>query len=293
MDELSSTLPVQLSLLVSEGLTQQESGRIADATPPVERLSFDRFSERTFPEGPHIDDGVLRYGGPFLPVFLNDPSIRRAMKRADELHIERHGHPAIPVPVSDSYGRLSAIGDGRFSALDFHPSLGPSDHEGSSSNADGLERGLISSSVFPSARESGLGSPLPAKFGVPGQETASVLQISKRPKLRPKDIAHRKSLAPVSGDQALMSFMGMNVGSPFPASSGEQQESRAVIPNTQAMCTMPRQGIFQARMFGQLLMNLCMENRGLACVLRTQRHQSLFKGKWTTFLSCCCLGSAK
>ncbi len=43
MNELSSTLPVQLSLLASEGLTQRESERIANATPPVERLSFDRF----------------------------------------------------------------------------------------------------------------------------------------------------------------------------------------------------------------------------------------------------------
>jgi hypothetical protein len=53
MDELSSALPVQLSLRASEGLTQRESGRIADATPPEERLSFDvGFSERPFPEIP-------------------------------------------------------------------------------------------------------------------------------------------------------------------------------------------------------------------------------------------------
>jgi hypothetical protein len=79
------------------------------------------FSERAFPESSQVDEGVLRYGGPF-PVLLNDPSIRGALKRADDLHIERHGRPAIPVPVSASYSRLSVIGDGRYSALDFHPS---------------------------------------------------------------------------------------------------------------------------------------------------------------------------
>ncbi len=61
----------------------------------MERLSFDSFSGKPFPAegGTQIDEGDLRYGGPF-PVFLSDPSIRRAIKRADELYSDRHGGTA-------------------------------------------------------------------------------------------------------------------------------------------------------------------------------------------------------
>ncbi len=60
----------------------------------------------------------------------------------------------------------------RLNALDFHPSLGPSGYESSS---------------VPESRD------LPPRF-VAGQESSSVLQITKRPKLRAKDVAHRQSL---------------------------------------------------------------------------------------------------
>jgi hypothetical protein len=46
----------------------------------------------------------------------------------------------------------------------------------------------------PSPREATVpAASVPEKFA-PGRETASVLKITKRPKLRPKDVLHRRSL---------------------------------------------------------------------------------------------------
>jgi hypothetical protein len=57
-------------------------------------------------------------------------------------------------------------------------------------------------------------STLPAKFGIPGQETASVLQLSKRPRLRAKDIAHRQSLGPAAS--VPNQHVPLTTGSPVP-----------------------------------------------------------------------------
>ncbi len=85
---------------------------------------------------------------------------------------------------------------GRLSALDFHPSLGHSGHG--------------ASTVLPSPRE------LPPRF-LPGQESSSVLQLSKRPKPRAKDVAHRKSLASTIPVQ----FHDMDTSFGIPSSSGQ------------------------------------------------------------------------
>jgi hypothetical protein len=54
-------------------------------------------------------------------------------------------------------------------------------------------------------------SSLLEKFA-PGKETESVLKITKRPKLRPKDVSHRRSL---DGDAFASSTVG-DIGSPAP-----------------------------------------------------------------------------
>jgi hypothetical protein len=186
-----------------------------------------RGDQHTSSDTGNVDEGVPRHGGPF-PIFLTDLSIMRAIRRADDAHIDRHGQPAISAQVSEQYRRIA--GDepwdnaARTSHLDFHSSLGLSGPETSSSGVDlggheislpaAVRLGHESSQVLPPAAESRMQSALPAKFGVPGQETASVLQISKRPHLRAKDIAHRRFLVPVVHDQDQQ--VPLYTGSPIP-----------------------------------------------------------------------------
>ncbi len=114
---------------------------------------------------------------PLLPSFLAEHNVAEAIRRANLLYIQRVGHPAVFSSRFDPaflQGGGTAFGETaeRLNSLDFHPSFGPSGYES-----------------FPGeeARD------LPPRFAS-GQESASVLQITKRPKLRAKDVAHRQSL---------------------------------------------------------------------------------------------------
>ncbi len=118
---------------------------------------------------------------PLMPAFLADHHVAVAIGQANALHTQRVGQPAVlSVRFRPTFlhGGVHDFGGApeRLNSLDFHPSLGPSGYESSSSVEP---RYLLS------------------KF-LTGQETASVQQITKRPKLRAKDVAHRQSLT--SGD---------------------------------------------------------------------------------------------
>jgi hypothetical protein len=140
--------------------------------------NFFHFSENDKESGArHVDEGAARHGAAF-PVFLTDSYVGEAIQRANALHLQRHGHSAIP-PHHE--GRSSLAGsDGHPERLRY-PVFPPPASD-------------LFSSTSPYPRESPPKDPVPAKFTVPGQETASVLQIFKRPRLRQKDIAHRQTL---------------------------------------------------------------------------------------------------
>jgi hypothetical protein len=138
-----------------------------------------------FPAGLFVDENV-EHGDPQLPAFLAEHNVAEALMRANTLHMQRHGAHAVASPRFVSHaGDLGSL-SGRFapfhgegaplSAYDFHPSLGHSGHG--------------ASTVLPTPRE------LLQRF-LPGQESASVLQLAKRPKPRAKDVAHRRSLVSV------------------------------------------------------------------------------------------------
>ncbi len=114
---------------------------------------------------------------PLMPAFLADHNVAATIGRANALYTQRVGQPAVLSVRFDPtflHGGIPDFGGApeRLNSLDFHPSLGPSGYE-SSSSAEPRD--------------------LPSKF-LTGQETASVQQITKRPKLRAKNVAHHQSL---------------------------------------------------------------------------------------------------
>ncbi len=101
------------------------------------------------------------------------------------------------------------------SAHDFHPSLWHAaiPHPTSPASLSSQERGPESAGVS-------------SKF-VPGKETESVLKLTKRPRLRPKDVSHRRSLA--GGDQQTSLS---SASSSFPTATVRSGESRETDPET-------------------------------------------------------------
>jgi hypothetical protein len=98
-------------------------------------------------------------------------------------------------PVLDGEGAPACTWEGHLHSLDILPTTGPPPPSHESSAVEAYD-------------------PLPSKF-VPGRETASVLQISKRPKLRAKDVAHRQSLT--TADAATPATRFWNLDSSFVA----------------------------------------------------------------------------
>ncbi len=105
--------------------------------------------------------------------------------------MQKHGHPAVP-HRANGRGPLT-------SSSEFPGRLPYPVHQ--------LPTRDSPFSVAPPGRESPPRNPVPENFTVPGEETASVLQISKRPRLRQKDIAHRQSLLLKRDDTALLSTL--------------------------------------------------------------------------------------
>jgi hypothetical protein len=124
-----------------------------------------------------------------LPDFLAESQVRAALHRAVNAHAQEafsdEASPFSHFPTlrpAEMGGR--DIGWQTLMARDFHPSLWHATLPHSSSPvplSPYQERALESAEVA-------------SKF-VPGHETESVLKLSKRPRLRPKDVSHRRSLA--------------------------------------------------------------------------------------------------
>jgi hypothetical protein len=123
-----------------------------------------------------------------LPDFLAESNVRAALHRAVNAHSQEAFSDEAPPRSHFPNLRPMELGgqdSGRqtLMARDFHPSLWhaalphpPSPITPLLSQEGGLDSAGVSS-----------------KF-VPGNETDSVLKLTKRPRLRPKDVSHRRSL---------------------------------------------------------------------------------------------------
>ena len=145
-----------------------------------------RFLESQRPSSSSNDDeGFLP-----LPGFLADSQVRMALRQAAVLHNQGPLPDASPSHVSPPFAQHPRFQReremGAHIALDFHPSLGPSGYPTSTYVP------LSPAHLHPRDPVSG-SSGIPDKFA-PGKETESVLKLTKRPKLRAKDISHRHSL---------------------------------------------------------------------------------------------------
>jgi hypothetical protein len=113
-----------------------------------------------------------------------------AIHRATAL--QQHGpfHADLPPHITPPHVQhprfLPESERGAHVASDFHPSLGPSGHA-TSTYVPFSPPHLYQREV------AGKGSKVQDKFA-PGNESESVLKLTKRPKLRPKDLSHRRSL---------------------------------------------------------------------------------------------------
>jgi hypothetical protein len=129
-----------------------------------------------------------------LPDFLSETHLRAALHRAVNVHSQEAISDEAPPYPFFPHLRPVSLGErdfGPLSARDFHPSLR---HAASP---------YLSSSVpLPSQEHAPESSGIPARF-VPGNESESVLKLTKRPRLRPKDVSHRRSLG--GGDLGLPS----------------------------------------------------------------------------------------
>jgi hypothetical protein len=136
-----------------------------------------------------------------FPAFLGGAQVVEAMRRAGDLFQQRHGlngiTPLAP-PVSD-WARLRAL-------YGLTPFVANPEPELPFLALPALTKAEIQGYADTSYAIPGSG--VHAKFAA-GNESSSVLQITKRPKLRSKDIAHRRSL----GDPQQSSS---DVGLPLP-----------------------------------------------------------------------------
>jgi hypothetical protein len=139
---------------------------------------------------------------PLPPTFLADSQVRAALQRADSLRPQGHlsDEPYFPSSVM---GVTPLFQDGReqggILSRDFHPTMGPYAYPDSSY----APRSPV---TLPSQDSNPEHVGVSAKFEQ-GKETASVLQITRRPRLRPKDISHRQSLGG-NGQGPLLSTAG-------------------------------------------------------------------------------------
>ena len=203
VDELGTNLS-ELELKADDGLQRQISPAATRYTTTGSNISGDDrivtdgiLGTSIFPEETRINHFSLPDHGLFVtndsthedetfPAFLGEARVVAALRRAGDLFQQRHGlngtTPLAP-PASD-WARLRALHgltpfvanpepELPFPAL---PALTKAEIQG---YADTLY-------AIP-------GSGVHAKFAA-GNESSSVLQITKRPKLRSKDIAHRRSL---------------------------------------------------------------------------------------------------
>ena len=141
-----------------------------------------------------------RETSPSLPAFLSDSQVRTALQRANSLRPQGHlsDEPQFPSSLTNAQSQFQADRDWREApARPPYPIIGYTD----SSYPSNIERPGVVIAERPGAL---------ARF-VPGQETASVLKITKRPRLRPKDLSHRQSLGRDEKESSSGTLSGENV----------------------------------------------------------------------------------
>ena len=142
-------------------------------------------------------------------VFLSESNVRLALQRAGALPLQRTFHEAAPPHSSPALVERRFLppgretGSGEYQTMGSHSSLG-------SYGPPVLTQ--FSRSPTQISREPTPPN-VPERF-VPGKETESVLKITKRPKLRPKDLSHRQSLD--GGVPIPPSFEELGIVSPAP-----------------------------------------------------------------------------
>jgi hypothetical protein len=135
---------------------------------------------------------------PPLPELLSDASVWATLHRANALHPQGH--------LSDEPQFPSALGGLQTRHLDVRVRAYTAERDFLwGQNLDGSQPSPYSSAFLrpriaargssgvPERSQTQESSGVPERF-VPGSETESVLKITKRPRLRPKDISHRRSL---------------------------------------------------------------------------------------------------
>jgi hypothetical protein len=171
--DLSQQVTLQGEIPVQERLPQSTTTSVAASNVSTNdhHVPDENFGESSGNLSRNDNAHLLRdlQSGPPLPSFLGDGQIREAMRRANTLHQQRHGFPAVPPTQLDNLGWGGSGNDRtvRNPVPDFSPPFIP-------------------------RQQAPLGV-VPQKFE-PGHESSSVMQLTKRPRMRSKDIAHRKSL---------------------------------------------------------------------------------------------------
>jgi hypothetical protein len=126
---------------------------------------------------------------PPTPAFLEDRQVREALLRANSLRPQGHldDEPHFPSSFMGTHSRLRAAEGEWGGALGDLPLNDPLR----------VAYPLVAypdTSYAPRSPALNQARPEMGTRFQPGQETASVLQITKRPRLRPKDVSHRQSL---------------------------------------------------------------------------------------------------
>jgi hypothetical protein len=189
-----------------------------DRTVPDENLVTSISPEVSNDFSRHVGDPVAinsSNDGGGLPIFLGETQVLAALRRAGDLFQQRHelnGTTNLAPPLSD-WARVREI-YGR-PVLPYLPSL-ESDFSPAPVNLPVPPRVPIAGYI--DAPYAPPGSGIHAKF-VTGQESASVLKITKRPKLRAKDLAHRQSLGPSGPDLLPSQQASSDEGHPFLATT--------------------------------------------------------------------------
>ena len=186
-------------------------------------------NDNTGKSSPQVNDFCDHVEESFpLPEFLAESHLRAALHRAANAHSQEAISDEAPPYPFFPHMRSAPLGErewGPLIARDFHPTLW---HAASPYPSSPVP--------FTSQEQAPESSGILAKF-VPGNESESVLKLTKRPRLRPKDVSHRRSLAggdlglPSTSDGAVsrsaplpvpvaFSGRGSNLGTP-PGSSGD------------------------------------------------------------------------
>jgi hypothetical protein len=131
------------------------------------------------------------------PSFLGDQQVRQALQRANSLRPQGHldDEPYFPSTLSDAFQYLPGGGRENRDARVPRNIVAYEDRSYPSTSSVYFVPHAVPSSSTPSYPQDALegSSGVSGKFK-PGQETESVLKLTKRPKLREKDVAHRRSL---------------------------------------------------------------------------------------------------